>query len=120
MRISEWSSDVCSSDLYYRCKVANNCLPDPDEIEALVSSRTRAIVLINPNNPTGATYPRALLERIVAIAARHRLLLMADEIYDGILYDDAAFEPLAPLAGELPCLSFGGLSKVHQIGRAHV
>src|SRR3546814_457756 len=153
MRISDWSSDVCSSDLelidlslrallnpgdevllpspdyplwsastilndgrpvYYRCKVANNFLPDPDEIEALVSSRTRAIVLINPNNPTGASYPRALLERIVAIAAKHDLLLMCDEIYDGILYDDATFEPVAPLAGDVPCLSFGGLSKVHR------
>jgi alanine-synthesizing transaminase len=79
-----------------------------------VSSRTRAIVLINPNNPTGATYPRALLERIVAIAAKHNLLLMSDEIYDEILYDDAHFEPLAPIAGDLPCLSFGGLSKVHR------
>src|SRR3546814_5885247 len=96
MRISDWSSDVCSSDL------------------ALVSSRTRAIVLINPNNPTGATYPRELLERIVAIAARHDLLLMCAEIYDGILYDDAKFVPVAPIAGDVPCLSFGGLSKVHR------
>ena len=79
-----------------------------------MSPRTRAIVLINPNNPTGANYPRELLERIVAVAARHKLLLMADEIYDGILYDDNQFTPLAPLAGDLPCLSFGGLSKVHR------
>jgi alanine-synthesizing transaminase len=79
-----------------------------------VSSRTRAIVLINPNNPTGAMYPRALLERIVATAARHGLLLMADEIYDSVVYDGAHFEPLAPLAGEVPCLSVGGLSKVHR------
>jgi len=79
-----------------------------------VSSRTRAIVLINPNNPTGAAYPRELLERIVAIAAKHHLLLMSDEIYDSILYDGAEFQPLAPLAGDLPCLSFGGLSKVHR------
>ena len=71
-------------------------------------------MLINPNNPTGAAYPRALLQRIVAIAAKHRLLLMSDEIYDSILYDGAQFEPLAPLAGDLPCLSFGGLSKVHR------
>ena len=112
-----WSAATILNDgrpVYYRCTPENGFLPDPDEIEALVTPRTRAIVLINPNNPTGATYPRALLERIVAIAAKHRLLLMADEIYDGILYDDATFEPLAPLAGELPCLSFGGLSKVHR------
>jgi alanine-synthesizing transaminase len=99
---------------YYRCLAGNDHLPDPDEIEALITSRTRALVLINPNNPTGAVYPRALLQRLAAIAARHRLLLLADEIYDEILYDDATFQPLAEVAGELPCLSFGGLSKVHR------
>ncbi len=112
-----WSAATILNDgrpVYYRCKVANDFLPDPDEIEALVSSRTRAIVLINPNNPTGAVYPRALLERMVGIAEKHGLLLMADEIYDGILYDQASFQPLAPLAGDVPCLSLGGLSKVHR------
>jgi alanine-synthesizing transaminase len=112
-----WSAATILNDghpVYYRCKVADDFLPDPDEIEALVSSRTRAIVLINPNNPTGATYTRELLERIVAIAAKHDLLLMCDEIYDSILYDDAQFVPVAPLAGDVPCLSFGGLSKVHR------
>lgn len=98
--------------VYYRCAPENGFLPDPDEIERLVTPRTRALVVINPNNPTGANYPRELLEKLVAIAARHKLLLMADEIYDGILYDDALFTPLAPLAGDVPCLSFGGLSKV--------
>ncbi|MEN1942129.1 aminotransferase class I/II-fold pyridoxal phosphate-dependent enzyme [Luteimonas sp. MJ174] len=112
-----WSASTILNDgrpVYYRCRVENGFLPDPDEIEALVSPRTRAIVLINPNNPTGASYPRALLERIAAIARRHDLLLMADEIYDGITYDGARFEPLAPIAGDVPCLSFGGLSKVHR------
>ncbi|MCE5231784.1 MAG: aminotransferase class I/II-fold pyridoxal phosphate-dependent enzyme [Mizugakiibacter sp.] len=99
---------------YYACPAARGHLPDADEIEALVTPRTRALVLINPNNPTGAVYPRALLARIVEVAARRGLLLLADEIYDGILYDGATFAPLAPLAGELPCLSFGGLSKVHR------
>ncbi|HEU0154351.1 MAG TPA: aminotransferase class I/II-fold pyridoxal phosphate-dependent enzyme [Arenimonas sp.] len=98
--------------VYYRCAPGNGFLPDPDEIEKLVTPRTRALVVINPNNPTGASYPRALLEKLVAIAAKHKLLLMADEIYDGILYDQATFTPLAPLAGDVPCLSFGGLSKV--------
>ncbi|MGO1541084.1 MAG: aminotransferase class I/II-fold pyridoxal phosphate-dependent enzyme [Luteimonas sp.] len=112
-----WSAATILNDgrpVYYRCTAANGFLPDPEEMEKLVSARTRAIVLINPNNPTGATYPRALLERIVDIARRHRLLLMVDEIYDGILYDGARFEPLAPLAGDVPCLSFSGLSKVHR------
>ena len=79
-----------------------------------MTPRTRALVIINPNNPSGATYPRALLEQLVAIAVKHGLLLMADEIYDGIVYDEATFEPLAPLAGDHPCISFGGLSKVHR------
>ena len=112
-----WSAATILNDgrpVYYRCEASNGFLPDPDEIDARVSPRTRAIVLINPNNPTGAVYPRALLERIVAVAARHRLLLLCDEIYDGIVYDGARFEPVAPLAGDLPCLSFGGLSKVHR------
>lgn len=112
-----WSAATILNDgrpVYYRCDPDNGFLPDPDQMESLVSSRTRAIVLINPNNPTGANYPKALLERIVAIAQKHKLLLMADEIYDGILYDGHKFEPIAPLAGDLPCLSFGGLSKVHR------
>ncbi|MFC5436469.1 aminotransferase class I/II-fold pyridoxal phosphate-dependent enzyme [Rhodanobacter umsongensis] len=99
---------------YYRCLAGNRHLPDPDEVEALITPRTRALVLINPNNPTGAVYPRELLEPLVAIAARHRLLLLADEIYDEILYDGAAFQPLAEVAGDVACLSFGGLSKVHR------
>jgi len=99
---------------YYRCPASRGHLPDPDEVEALVTPRTRALVLINPNNPTGAVYPRELLQRLAEVAARHGLLLLADEIYDEILYDGAHFQPLAEVAGELPCLSFGGLSKVHR------
>lgn len=99
---------------YYRCLPENGHQPDPAEIESLITPRTRALVLINPNNPTGAVYPRALLEQIVAIAARHRLLLLCDEIYDEILYDGAVFQPLAEVAGDVPCVSFGGLSKVHR------
>lgn len=112
-----WSAATILNDgrpVFYQCKAADGFLPDPDALEALVSPRTRAIVLINPNNPTGAVYPRALLERIVAIAARHGLLLLCDEIYDGITYDGAVFEPIAPIAGDVPCVSFGGLSKVHR------
>jgi len=112
-----WSAATILNDgrpVFYRCHESNGFLPDPVEMEALVSARTRAIVLINPNNPTGAAYPRELLERIVAIAEKHNLLLLCDEIYDSILYDDATFVPVAPIAGDVPCLSFGGLSKVHR------
>ncbi|TWT22494.1 aminotransferase class I/II-fold pyridoxal phosphate-dependent enzyme [Luteimonas marina] len=112
-----WSAATILNDgrpVFYRCHETTGFLPDPVEMEALVSARTRAIVLINPNNPTGAAYPRELLERIVAIAAKHNLLLLCDEIYDSILYDGNTFQPIAPLAGDVPCLSFGGLSKVHR------
>ena len=100
--------------VHYPCPAARGHLPDAEEMSALITPRTRAIVLINPNNPTGANYPRELLSAIVALAERHGLVLMADEIYDGILYEDAVFQPLAELAGDLPCISFGGLSKVHR------
>ncbi len=99
---------------YYPCPASRGHLPDPDEIEALITPRTRALVLINPNNPTGAVYPRELLQSLVQVAERHRLLLLSDEIYDGILYDGAEFHPLAALAGETPCITYSGLSKMHR------
>ena len=112
-----WSAATILNDgvpAYYDCHPENGFLPDPAQIESLITPRTRALVVINPNNPTGATYPRALLEQLVAIAAKHQLLLMADEIYEGILFEDAQFVPLGSLAGDVPCLSFGGLSKLHR------
>src|SRR5207342_2799875 len=112
-----WTAATILNDgtaVHYDCKPENGFVPDAAQIEALVTPRTRAIVVINPNNPTGAVYPRALLEQIVDIARRHHLLLMADEIYDQITYDGAQFEPLAAIAHDVPCLSFGGLSKVHR------
>ena len=99
---------------YYGCPASRAHLPDPDEVEVLCGPRTRAIVLINPNNPTGACYPHELLARIVAIAERRGLLLLSDEIYDEIRYGAAPFTPLASLSGDLPCLTFAGLSKVHR------
>ena len=99
--------------LHYPCPAGRGHLPDPAEVEALVTPRTRALVIINPNNPTGAVYPRELLVALVEVARRHGLVLLCDEIYDSVLYDGAAFSPLAPLAGEVPCVSYGGLSKVH-------
>lgn len=99
---------------HYPCRAAHGFLPDVEALEALVGPRTRALVLINPNNPTGAVYPRTLLEALAAVARRHELLLLSDEIYDGILYDEAEFQPMAPLTGDHPCVSFGGLSKVHR------
>ena len=112
-----WTAATILNDgtaVHYDCLPQNNFLPDPAQVESLITPRTRALVVINPNNPTGAVYPRELLEQLVAIARKHHLLLMADEIYDGITYDDARFEPMAAIAGDVPCLSFGGLSKVHR------
>lgn len=99
---------------YYSCPASRGHLPDPDEIEALITPRTRALVIVNPNNPTGAVYPRELLQALVAVAERHRLLLLSDEIYGNILYDGAKFHPLAALAGDTPCVTYSGLSKMHR------
>ena len=79
-----------------------------------VGERTRAIVVINPNNPTGAVYDREVLASIARIAERHGLLLMADEIYDQMVYDDARFVPMAALAHGAVCLTYSGLSKVYR------
>ncbi len=112
-----WTASVIlngGTPVHYDCAAARGFLPDPDAIAAQITPRTRAIVLINPNNPTGAVYPRALLERIVDIATRHRLVVMSDEIYDGLVYDGAEFVPIASLTHETLCLTFGGLSKMHR------
>jgi alanine-synthesizing transaminase len=99
---------------YYDCLPANDFQPDLAQIEQLVGAQTRAIVLINPNNPTGAVYSRATLSGIAAIAERNGILLLADEIYDQMTYDEAGFVPTATVAGDVPCLTFSGLSKVYR------
>ena len=85
------------SAVHYPCRPENGFLPDPDEIAALITPRTRAIVVINPNNPTGAVYPREVLEAIARIAEKHQLVVFSDEIYDQMTYDDAEFVPMATL-----------------------
>jgi alanine-synthesizing transaminase len=100
--------------VHYPCRVECGFEPDPQEIEALITSRTRAIVVINPNNPTGAVYSRATLEAIAKIAERHQLVLFCDEIYDQILYDDAEFVPMATLVQGTLCATMSGLSKVYR------
>jgi alanine-synthesizing transaminase len=100
--------------VHYPCRPENNFEPDPSEIEALVTSRTRAIVVINPNNPTGAVYSRATLEAIARIAEKYHLVVFSDEIYDQILYDDAEFVPMATLVHGTLCATMSGLSKVYR------
>lgn len=99
----------------YRCDEQSDWLPDIADIKAKITPHTRGIVIINPNNPTGAVYPRALLEEIVELARVHDLVIFADEIYSKILYDDAEFIPLATLAEDVLCLSFNGLSKSYRL-----
>ncbi len=100
--------------VHYPCRPENNFEPDPADIEALITSRTRAIVVINPNNPTGAVYSRATLEAIARMAEKHHLVVFSDEIYDQILYDDAQFIPMATLVHGTLCATMSGLSKVYR------
>jgi alanine-synthesizing transaminase len=100
--------------VHYPCRPENGFLPDPEEIARLVTSRTRALVIINPNNPTGAVYPKALLEQLVAIAERHKLVVFGDEIYDQMVYDGATFTPLATLVRDTLCCTLSGLSKIYR------
>ncbi len=100
--------------VHYRCAPENGFVPDPDEMESLIGARTRAIVIVNPNNPTGAVYPRETLAAIARIAERHRLVVLADEIYDQIVYDGAQFVPMATLVHDTLCCTMSGLSKVYR------
>lgn len=100
--------------VHYPCRHENGFEPDPQEIEALITSRTRAIVVINPNNPTGAVYSRATLEAIAHLAERHHLVVFSDEIYDQILYDGAEFTPMATLVQNTLCATLSGLSKIYR------
>ncbi|WP_329521706.1 pyridoxal phosphate-dependent aminotransferase [Spirillospora sp. NBC_01491] len=110
------SASLCGgTPVHYLCDEQAGWAPDLDDIEAKITDRTRAIVIINPNNPTGAVYPRPVLERIVEVARRRNLIIFADEIYDRILYDDAVHTSIASLAPDLLCLTFGGLSKNYRV-----
>jgi alanine-synthesizing transaminase len=83
--------------VHYPCRPERGFIPDADEIESLITKRTRTIVVINPNNPTGAVYPRSVLEAIARVAEKYHLLVLADEIYDQMTYDGAEFTPMATL-----------------------
>ena len=112
-----WSASVAlnhGTAVYYGCQPQNGFQPDPDEIRSLLTERTRAIVLINPNNPTGAVYSRELLEEIAAIAEQNRLVVFSDEIYDEMLYGNAKHIPMATLVHDTLCATFNGLSKVYR------
>ncbi len=112
-----WSAAVALNGgvaRHYRCRRANNFIPDVGDMEKLVSDRTRAIVVINPNNPSGAVYDRETLEAIVGLAEQHGLVVLADEIYDQMVYDDGEFFPLATMVEDTVCLTYSGLSKIYR------
>jgi alanine-synthesizing transaminase len=100
--------------VHYPCRPEHAFVPDPEELARLLSPRTRAIVIINPNNPSGAVYPRAVLEALARLAEQHGLVVFADEIYDQMTYDGAAFVPMATLVHDTLCATLSGLSKVYR------
>jgi alanine-synthesizing transaminase len=109
-----WTAGVSLSGgrpVHYRCDEGAGWLPDIDDIERKITPATRGIVVINPNNPTGALYPKALLEQLVEVARRHQLIVFADEIYDKTLYDGEAHTSIAALADDVLFVTFNGLSK---------
>jgi alanine-synthesizing transaminase len=101
--------------VHYLCDEDAGWLPDLDDLAAKISPRTKAIVVINPNNPTGAVYPQGVLKGIAELARRHRLVVMADEIYDKILYDDATHFPFSAIAPDVFTLTYNGLSKAYRL-----
>ena len=101
--------------VHYLCDETNGWQPDIADLESKITPRTKALVVINPNNPTGAVYGREVLAQMADLARKHDLLLLADEIYDKILYDDARHIPLAAVAPDLLCLTFNGLSKAYRV-----
>ncbi len=100
---------------HYICDEQADWYPDVKDIESKITDRTKAIVVINPNNPTGAVYPKELLLEIVEIARRHELIIFSDEIYDRLIMDGVEHTSIASLAPDLFCVTFSGLSKSHMI-----
>jgi alanine-synthesizing transaminase len=100
--------------IHYRCDEESDWYPDLDDIRSKITDKTKGIVVINPNNPTGAVYPRDILEGIVKIARENDLVIYSDEIYDKILYDDASHIPMATLADDILIVTFNGLSKSYR------
>ncbi len=112
-----WTAAVTLSGgkpVHYLCDEENKWYPSADDIRSKISDKTKAMVIINPNNPTGAVYPESLLKELVQIAREHKLLLLADEIYDKILYDGATHTPLASLSHDVLTLTYNGLSKAYR------
>ncbi|ASK77727.1 aminotransferase [Paraphotobacterium marinum] len=101
--------------VHYTCDYSTNWFPDLDSIKSRISKKTKGIVLINPNNPTGAVYSKSLLQEIVKICKKHNIIIFSDEIYENILFDNYVHHHVASFSDEVPCITFSGLSKSHHI-----
>ena len=115
---SLWSNNTYiggGKPVFYRCDPQAKWAPDLADMEGKITSRTKAILLINPNNPTGAVYGKEVLLAVAELARKHKLLLLSDEIYDRLIMDDVPYDSIAALAPDLPCVTFNGLSKSHAI-----
>ena len=115
---SLWSNNTYlggGKPVHYRCDPGNDWNPDLEDIRSKITPRTKAILVINPNNPTGAVYSKQTLLDIAQMAREHHLLLLADEIYDRLVLEDLPTYSIAALAPDLPCVTFNGLSKSHII-----
>ena len=114
-----WTGAVTLSGgtpVHYRCDEDNDWMPDLEDIESKITENTHAIVIINPNNPTGAVYSKQMVAALVDIARRHQLVVFADEIYEKIIFDDAVHHHAAAAAGhDVLCLTFSGLSKAYRV-----
>ncbi len=113
-----WTASVSlagGQPVHYLCDEQQDWYPSIEDMESKITSTTRAIVIINPNNPTGAVYSKEILEDIIELARRHNLILFADEIYSKIVYDDAVHIPLASLCDDLLVVTFNGLSKSYRL-----
>ena len=114
-----WTASVALSGgkpVHYLCDEENNWYPDLEDIKSKITSRTKGIVVINPNNPTGSVYPCHILQQIVDVAREHELVVFTDEIYEKIIYDGAEAINLATLTGDdVLCLTFSGLSKAYRV-----
>ena len=113
-----WTASVSLSGgkpVHYLCDEDDDWYPDLEDMESKITSNTRAIVIINPNNPTGALYPPAILDAIIDLARKHSLIIFSDEIYDKILYDDAEHVSTASLADDVLFATFNGLSKSYRV-----
>lgn len=113
-----WTASVSLAGgraVHYRCDESQHWWPDVSDIADKVTDRTKAIVVINPNNPTGAVYPESVLREIVEVARKHELVILADEIYDKILYDDAVHHTISSLAPDLLTITYNGLSKAYRV-----